>query len=914
MPRKAGEQAKRDIHCRHGRLRNAGALRRHALPIALWLVCSGFSWPGRLPHLVYVVAHGQPAERIEALRLLEQYPSEQTSEALLSALEDGDPDVRLQAASSAARLRVVDAAPVLSSWLGSPRVEQRSSALRALGQLADARALPGVERSLGDPAPEVRVAAIGAIGGYLARGQASADALLPSLGDEEPALRLAAIAALARALEAPRTSPLGPSAGAPPRAAEASPPLSAAAQAKLSERARDQDAEVRASALRVLARVQGARSLPVLAQALADADVDVRLSALAALGDSGAQGAVPLLRARSTGATREGRTAVAALGRSDAPAAASALSAGLTRVELAEAAASALLVRARRLDEPAAWSETFAAISGALRQAPGSALLATVPELARHTDASPLGPALLQSLRQGSGDPVLVTRALCALSKPADVAHPPHAATPTNRGADSLQHATPASAATTELGCASPEVLSVLGERSLDAGPARESWLSALELALSHARDAQRPEGLGPLLLQLLEQSPSAGRARLFRLLALTRTPGPAAARPQDDAATRGELAGWFGALPDAPERRGQLLLLLRDADAAVQRRAADALAANAGEASVSALVSELERSATPAALQALAGALLRLDGGAHLPAELRERIFQRLSAQLSAADTRSATAALYALRTLRDPRAAPLVAGLLRTGSASRRASAVLALGDHDTVDARRLLRHVLQNESPRSALAASLALAEVASERDAPALLRAAQRGIWPLPAAASYALARIAQRGVLKQHTFERLLCQLAALRDPYVRANAAAGLAALGAEACDAQLSPEAWLEPHAPAALRVAAAHWLRRSPPAPQRQRALAACASDADPHVAAACSEHTAPEAAPGKLLVRALSAGGATWTDRPLALRLPGGAVYVGPTDANGQLLLSRVPHGEIIMEDPADVPGDG
>ena len=249
-------------------------------------------------------------------------------------------------------------------------------------------------------------------------------------------------------------------------------------------------------------------------------------------------------------------------------------------------------------------------------------------------------------------------------------------------------------------------------------------------------------------------------------------------------------------------------------------------------------------------------------------------------------------------------------MAQALRTGSASRRAEAVLALGDFDVPEARQLLRFVLQNESPRSAVAASLALAELASERDAEALLHAAERGSWPLPAAVSYTLARVAQRGVQKKRSFERILCRLGAQHDAYVRANVAAGLAALQAEPCDAQLSPEALLAPEAPAAQRVAAAHWLRAS--ASASRQALASCSADADPAVAAACSQPSSEPTVPaqGKLLVQVLAAeGGAAWSERPVALQLPDGAVYVGPTDTNGRVLLPRAVRGEATASDPAD-----
>ena len=863
---------------RHRRQLRADLCRR-ALPIVLWLGSAGFTWPGRVPHLVYTLAHGAPAERAEAARMLPQYPSAQTSAALLSALEDADPEVRRQAARASAELGVSEAVPVLLSWLSTARSQQQQDALEALGRLANARALPALERALKDADVALRLAAIEGLAAHIRDGRASPDLLAASLTDPEPALRTAAL----RALD-PQ-----PAATAHAPAAEASSHhrLAPATLAKLTERTRDPVPEVRALALRVLAHVQGAHSVPALTRALEDGDGQVELAALAALGDSGAAAALAPLRARTSGATRAAQTALAALSRIDDPGAGTAIAAQLPRVELTRAALSALLARAQRLNEPATWSAATAAVSGALAKpvhaGQQALLVAAVPDLAQRADASAAAPSLLQGLRGDATDPVLYTRALLALR--------------------------------------APELLSVLTQRLEQASSVSPPLLEALELALeaSTGTDAER-SALGALLSPRVAHGSSEERARLYRLLALTRTLSaePEEPRPDESAQELRARASWLGALPTTQARQSQLLSLLRDADASVRRAAASAFAQQANETSLRALLRELDaHGASEPLLQALTGTLVRLDGGTQLPEDLRTQIFERLALQLTAADAHNAAAALDALRTLRDPRAAPHVAQLLRTGSAVRRPGAVLALGDYDVPQTRQLLRFVLQNESPRSALQASLALAELGGERDAEALARSAERGIWPLPAAASYALARIAQRGVSKQRAFERLLCRLGALHDPYVRANVAAGLAAIRAEACDARLHPQVLLQESEPASVRVAAARWLSASrvdeAGAPERRRALALCAADRDPAVAAACAGQAVPPDANGKLLLRAFSSNGEAWTERPVALRMPDGAVYVGPTDANAQVLLLRVPQQDIVMEDPADVPSE-
>ena len=128
---------------------------------------------------------------------------------------------------------------------------------------------------------------------------------------------------------------------------------------------------------------------------------------------------------------------------------------------------------------------------------------------------------------------------------------------------------------------------------------------------------------------------------------------------------------------------------------------------------------------------------------------QLRTALFDRISGvDLLSPRPEIAASALIALRAFADPRTAPRIAQLLRTGSASLRSAALLALGDFELKDTRRLLRSALQNESPRNLLNAAIALAEVGTEHDAAALARVAEQGTWPLPAAAAYAVAHIAQ----------------------------------------------------------------------------------------------------------------------------------------------------------------------
>jgi hypothetical protein len=144
---------------------------------------------------------------------------------------------------------------------------------------------------------------------------------------------------------------------------------------------------------------------------------------------------------------------------------------------------------------------------------------------------------------------------------------------------------------------------------------------------------------------------------------------------------------------------------------------------------------------------------------------------------------------------------------------------------------------------------------------------------------------------------------------------VLANSVAALAALGAEACDEQVSPRALLHPALPSVLRVAAATWLHNTRPhtpeeTAEHSAALAHCAADHDAAVAAACTPHAPPTSTPGQTLLRLSHVDGqTTLPNRVVALRLPDATVFIGQTDSAGQLLLPRADSGALQLEDPAD-----
>lgn len=837
--------------------------RRHQLLTTIWLTCSAFTWPGRVPHLSYNAAHGTVAERVQALRLLEAYPSQASSDACLAGLEDGASEVRAQAARCVAATADERAITNLLDLATSKDPEERAAALTALGRLAPPRALSSVEQALADPQASVRVAAARALQQYVRAGSFEPAKLTSLLHSELIDVRLTAIALLEE-LEPAETSAPAPrvqtSVSSPPGAArptpaagQAVPPKPAAPSrspadsprlAGLREAAADREAEVRAAAFRALGHARDVLALPALLAGVSDSDEAARLSAIAALGDSNVVGAtnalLPLITSKALD-IRAARTALAALGRIDDASALSALAPALTRAQLAEDAGRALTTRARRLRD----AETHRLSVQALRRA----IETVVAEHAQRSQAKRAAPSDGQSA--ASDDRSLAQSDATVIAA-------------LERGVLELA----------PYGNVQPAVTSLIAARTAGLqGTAPAAQLDALSAPRAPGTEQSNP--------------PRADSP-----------PPPRADSPN-------------------PVRVEALLRGLDDADLRVRERSS-AVLGSAGDVSVlSALAERLERNAPnpELTLQACAGIMVREARAHALARTLLDRLLPQLQKHLTQPDETVAMSALYALRASRDPRAAHWIAALLRGSSTPLRAAAVQALADFDQTEARRMLRDMLRGDNVQNASNAALGLAEIGSDRDVEALLRAAERGNWPLPPSAAYAAARITQRGATRKHSLERVLCRFTQLRDSYVLTNSVAALAALGSDACDEQINPRTLLDPTLPSALRTAAATWLHNTRPHTQEEHAehalwLTRCAGDHDANVAAACAPHAEQAEAPGQTLLRLAQSDGQTLLrNRTIALRLPDATVFIAQTDSAGQLLLPRAVNGTIQLEDPAD-----
>jgi HEAT repeat protein len=843
---------------------------RLACVLTIFCLCAGFEWPGRLSRLIYVSAHGAAAERREAVQLLGQYPASAVRDALLLALEDDELDVRLSAADALGHVRAAEAVSALIDWLDDKNEELRGVAVQALGEIGDARALPGLTRALSDSVARVRLRAVAAIA-----QQPASDALprlLTSLDDADSSVRQRAALACAEFADP-------------------------AAFAALANHVSDESPDVRAAVLRAVGQLRDPRGLPLLTQALRDTDDNVRLTAIAALGDSANPAAVASLQSSVTAANdpRAARTALAALGRIDEPRAEAALLQALAQPELGHAAASALVERARRsLGEHAPPGDAagkpavqpVAALAKLLNDstaAPQVTLIAdTLSELAPLLSIDVAKQPLLAALAEGRGDTTSLTRALSLT--------------------------------------AAPEVLDVLLERLARAdAPTLDAVLDALAAYFAAGlRDGRACE---PLLARLASAKGPV-RSKLVRLIGATGAvralPALIAALPSAAAPEELAIVEAIGRLDTAGTARAALLPLLDAGDANVRLASARALAAGADAALAKQLLAELGADAHAdrgATIAALGGSLAHLLRNATLDAELRTQAVSELAALSGDADEAVGLRALEALRELHDQRAVAFIAKLLRSASARRRGAAVVALGDFPHEDTRRLLRFVMQHDGPRVAVAAALSLGEVGDQRDAAALLHSAQRGSWPLPAAAAFGLVRMAQRGVSKKHSLARLFCALAGSRDSYVRANVAVGMRTLGAEPCGSVADALTWLEPGQDSVLRVATASWFHALAAVehgdPAYARALQSCANDREPRVAEACRATAA--SAPterARLELSAFALDGQTpLRDQLVALRLSDASVFIGYTDMNGEVALPSAPRGPAVLQDPAD-----
>lgn len=828
-------------------------------------MCLGFEWPGQAYRLRHQLEHAQPAERLSLIQRSAQYGAERAKDAILFALEDADAGVRKAAALAAGHARLRDAAPILIDWLADQDESTRTVAASALGKIGEPRALAGLTRALGDSAPLVRKAAT------ISLGQLGiADAVVPLLGrldDTDISVRIDAIASLAQL-----------------RDARAVPPLQNAAL--------DTSPDVRTAALRSLGRIGDARALPTLTRALEDPIEDVRVASAAALGLLADVGSVrALAQSLERADARTAQAIVMALGAIDDDTARQLLIAQLKVPSQRPAATQSLLRHAEQLgnSENAGIPDLVVDLAEALKAANAStqaAIADVLSQMATFTSVAGAAPAILAVL------PTTQTEQTPALLK---------------------------ALAATRVDAALLPLLEAFSQgEDANLAPVLQALRTYFEGAPPDSRAAD------PLLSRLTTAS-RARRIEIVALLGMIRAeralPALTAFLSNPDNALRISAIDAIGAVGVASAGT-HLLPLLDDEDAHVRVAAARALSKTA-DAAVAEQMLDTLASTRPAVrsalLIALGETLGRLSQKTPLPAAMQKKALAAFDALIAGEDDALADGAIDALVAWSPANAVEHLAKGLRSPSSRRRAVATTALGQLEDKKSRALLRYVLAHGSAREVAAAAIALGETGDERDLPVLAKVAKRHHWPVPAAATYALARLAQRGLLRPHAAGRMLCELGASRAPYVRANVAAALTALAAAPCDAAgPHPLTWLGPEHAIVVRNAAARWAHASMAAGRLDAATAtaalrACAmDDADAGVRSVCQAKTRLSIPTSPTYIYAYGAdSGAVLRNRLVALRSRDGAVMVGRTNANGQLHVKAAPTGPLQLEDPGLLP---
>ena len=852
------------------------------------LLCSGFEWPGRVARLKRDLSSDQTERRLQAVRLLAHYPASRAGDAVMLALEDEDARVRAEAARTAGRIRLRYAVPVLLDWLDAPEADARAAAARALEKLGDDRALEPLVRLLGDNSPEVRRAALGALA--VMEAERALPPLLGRLQDDNHGVRLEAIRVAGEQGDGRAVLPL---IGC----------------------TRDSQAEIRAAANAALGDIGDERALSALAAGLGDTSEPVRISAAAALGKLGQEAAIDALSNSLPGADARTATAMmAAAGNIAGDRARELLLEQLRHEELGPVAAGALVERARR----------------ASAQAGGPS-----PEASRVIEG------LVQRMKANGEDrPTLgvVCDALLRISSFTSI----RSATLPLLAALERERGRPAGEMLLALGATgSGQVLVPLLERlqpsdgrnshagRRDGGPS-DRWQSddrntdqLLDALLLYFERAPADGRAADPLLAFLQSASGQQRLKCLSLLGAARceraVPALVDLLGTQDRDLRLAAVRALGAIGD-PSAAPALLEIVDGRHAAIRFEAARALGKVASEKELGPLIERLlaKRAVDRhAVLEALGSALGHLRAQGQLSPENARIALDALSRITAAEDERLAARAVDALAAWGDPAAAPVVGAQATSPLLGRRVGAVMALGHFDAPEVLGSLRRMTRKGPVQVLSAAAISIGEIGNERDVDGLLRMAERFRWPVPASASYALARLARRGELVKRSIARKLCRLARSREPYVRANLAVTMASLGAGACDQGPDPLRWLDLEHASAVRASAARWVRaaavaRRIPLDKAERALRKCAdSDPEPAVARACRQRAWPPLDAGVDVYTYKTDGESLLRFKLVALRLSDQSVLVGYTDLNGHLRIGNAPAGGFKLEYPGLTP---
>ncbi len=774
-------------------------------------------------------------------------------------LESGNPRQRRDVVR---RMATYSAAEVRAALLRALRDRDplvRREAAEVAGRVRLTEAAPLLLDWLEDEDADVRTTAAAALGPI--RDPRALPRLVRALGDANSEVRRAAVIALGQLGDAGAVVPLlgrldDDDDDVRVAAARMLAALGdAAAVIPLVRRARDESPAVRQAVYDALGELRDPRAAPALVAALRDEAEPARLAAIAALGRLGTERSVPPLGELVGGSdVRVARAALVALG---AVGSQPALGPIVDALGVPQLRATATEILASH-EAPHLTRMLAVALENARAPDRATALATVLSRRLERAPAPEVSAALTGALEDARGDPIVLMRALAR--------------------------------------CGDASVLVTLLERLEVGGDLRQGALEALgEYFERHPGDGRAAD---PLLAILSDIEPR-DRVTVVRLLGLVgATRALPALRPlldHPDPAVRLATVEAIGAIGD-PTGADVLLGLLEARDPRLRFEVARSLGATASASVVGTLVARLQtREPTDrhAILNALGAALEHVT----LDAAGTATVASTLATVAQGPDNPLADRAIDTLARWPSEAASRLLEEL-----ASRRRSALRSLRNPEP------LRRALSEAPSAARVAAAARLGEVGTVEDLPRLLQTVARGRWPVPAAASFALARLAGRGV---QASAQQLCPLLRSRDAYVRANVIVALTASGHRCPDH--SPQAFLrgQEHA-APVRAAAAHWLRRIDSSPTARALLTRCAAEElSREVAAACAASETPTTdATADVYVYAPD-GTTLLREHLVALRFEDASALVVETDANGHVRWEHAPRGRLYLDDPLRTP---
>lgn len=245
--------------------KDAGARR-----VAIMDLAESAHEPGAGRLLLVALHDTDSSVRAEAAKVIDEFPAEELTEALIGALTASDENVRNAAARALADLKDPAAGAALLAALESasdPFV--MAATLRALKNLRYEPALQSGVKLLAHEHAAVRHEAVGLLG-YLRRPETMSTIAHLALSDRQPEVRRQAVAALVS--------------GDPDTVGET-----------LVRTVADSDWQVRAESASVIGRLRISGGATALVQATQDASWQVREKAVEALGQLGARTALPAI-------------------------------------------------------------------------------------------------------------------------------------------------------------------------------------------------------------------------------------------------------------------------------------------------------------------------------------------------------------------------------------------------------------------------------------------------------------------------------------------------------------------------------------------------------------------------------------------------------------------------------------------